>query len=95
MCSFAWVDLEVRAAERDFVSRLSQRLELDEGERSQVEGWLAQPPPPDSVDPALVPKQHRMRFIRAIESVIAIDGEISSIERQQLLSLAQLLRPPA
>jgi tellurite resistance protein len=33
-----------------------------------------------------------MRFIRAIESVIAIDGEISAIERQQLLSFAQLLR---
>jgi len=92
VCSFAWVDLEVRAAERAFVSRLTRRLDLDEDENRQVEMWLAQPPSPESVDPALVPKEHRMRFIRAIESVIAIDGEISAIERQQLLSFAQLLR---
>jgi hypothetical protein len=71
---------------------LTQRLDLDEDEHRQVEVWLARPPPPESVDPALVPKEHRMRFIRAIESVIAIDGEISAIERNQLLSFAQLLR---
>jgi hypothetical protein len=92
VCSFAWVDLEVRASERAFVSRLSDRLDLDEEERRQVEGWLAKPPPPESVDPTLVPRKHRMQFIRAIESVIAIDGEISSLEREQLLLFAQLLR---
>jgi len=92
VCSFAWADLEVRPTERAFVSRLSDRLALDEDERRQVEAWLAQPPPPESVNPALVPKKHRMRFIRAIESVISIDGEISSFEKDQLLSFAQLLR---
>src|SRR5262245_26316109 len=65
---------------------------LDDDERRQVESWLAQPPPPESVDPTLVPKEHRMRFIRAIESVIAIDGEVSSLEKDQLLSFAPLLR---
>ena len=94
MCSFAWVDLTVRPTERAFVSHLSRRLDLDDDERRQVESWLAQPPPPESVDPALVPREHRMRFIRAIESVIAIDGEISSLEKDQLLSFAQLLRRP-
>jgi hypothetical protein len=59
-----------------------------------VESWLAQPPPPESVDPALVPREHCMRFVRAIESVIAIDGEISPLEKEQLLSFAQLLRRP-
>ena len=92
VCSFAWVDLEVRATERAFVSQLARRLDLDEDERRQVEGWLAKPPTPESVDPTLVPRKHRMRFIRAIESVIAIDGEISSLEREQLLLFAQLLR---
>ena len=92
VCSFAWVDLEVRASERAFVSRLSDRLDLGEEERRQVEGWLAKPPPPGAIDPTLVPLKHRMRFIRAIESVIAIDGEISSLEREQLLLFAQLLR---
>ena len=94
VCSFAWVDLEVRSAERAFVSHLTRRLDLDDDERRQVDSWLARPPPPDSVDPALVPGEHRMRFIRAIESVIAIDGEISSLEKEQLLLFAQLLRRP-
>lgn len=94
MCSFAWVDLEVRATERAFVSRLTQHLGLDEDERRQVEAWLAKPPPAESVDPALVPRKHRMRFIRAIESVIAIDSEISPLEREQLLLFAELLRSP-
>jgi hypothetical protein len=94
VCSFAWVDLEVRATERAFVSRLTRHLDLDEDERRQVEVWLSKPPPPESVDPALVPREHRMRFIRAIESVIAIDSEISSLEREQLVLFAQLLRSP-
>jgi hypothetical protein len=92
VCSFAWVDLEVRATERAFVSRLVLRLQLDDEERRQVESWLTVPPPPESVDPALVPRAHRMRFVRAIESVIAVDGEASPLEREQLLSFAQLLR---
>ena len=92
VCSFAWVDLEVRPTERAFVSRLTRRFDLDDDERRQVESWLAQPPSPESVDPALVPREYRMRFIRAIESVIAIDGEISRLEREQLLSFAQRLR---
>jgi len=92
VCSFAWVDLEVRPSERAFVARLARRLELDEAQHRQVEGWLARPPSPESVDPGLVPGMHRVRFIRAIESVIAIDGEISPLEREQLLRLAQRLR---
>jgi len=92
VCSFAWVDLTVRPAERAFVSRLTRRLELDDDELRQVEGWLARPPPPESVDPTLIPRAHRMRFIRAIESVIAIDSEISALEKSQLISFAQLLR---
>jgi uncharacterized tellurite resistance protein B-like protein len=92
VCSFAWADLEVGPTERAFVSRLSDRLDLDDEGRRQVESWLARPPPPESVDPALVPREHRIRFIRAIESVIAVDGQISSLEREQLLLFAQLLR---
>jgi hypothetical protein len=94
VCSFAWADLVVHPSERDFVARLTARLELGDEERRQVDAWLARPPPPESVDPALVPGEHRMRFIRAIESVIAVDGEISSLERARLLSFAQLLRRP-
>jgi hypothetical protein len=92
VCSFAWVDLEVRPEEREFVSGLIRRLGLREDERAEVEAWLADPPPLDSVDPALVPKEHRMRFVRAVESVIAVDREISAAEQEQLLIFARLLR---
>lgn len=92
VCSFAWADLEIRPEEREFVSRLMRRLRLDEDERREVEGWLTEPPPPESVDPALVPREHRTSFLRAIESVIASDGEIAEAEREQLLVFARLVR---
>ena len=74
----------MRPGERAFVARLARRLELDDEEQRRVETWLAQPPPPGSVDPALVPREHRVQFIRAIESVIASDAEISSPESESL-----------
>ncbi len=92
VCAFAWADFEVRSSERAFVSRLMHHLQLDDDERGQVEIWLTERPAPESVDPALVPKEHRMRFVRAIESVIAIDAEISPAERERLLAFARLLR---
>src|SRR5262245_24254172 len=92
VCSFAWADREVRPGERAFVARLSRRLGLDDAEQRRVEGWIAPPPPPESVDPGLVPQEHRMPFLRAIESVIASDAEISALEREQLLSFARRLR---
>ena len=92
MCSFAWADDEVRPQERAFVASLVRRLKLAEDERAQVEGWLAEPPHWESVDPALVPKDHRLRFLRAVESVIASDGEIADTEREQLVVFARLLR---
>ncbi len=92
VCSFAWADFEVRPEERQFVARLVHRLQLDDDERQRVEGWLDAPPPPESVDPAMVPREHRMRFVRAIESLIASDGEVAHSEREQLLAFARLLR---
>jgi uncharacterized tellurite resistance protein B-like protein len=92
VCSFAWADLKIHPREREFVSDLIRRLNLDDEESRQVEAWLTDPPPPESVDPSLVPKEHRMRFLRAVESVIAVDGEVSSAEREQLIIFAQLLR---
>ena len=41
VCSFAWTDLEVTDAERAVVSRLVDRFEFDQEERSQVARWLA------------------------------------------------------
>ncbi len=92
VCSFAWADLEIRPEERDFVGRLVRRLRLDDEEKLQVHAWLESPPPIESVDPELVPRAHRMKFLRAIESIVAVDGEISPEERDSLLIFAELVK---
>ena len=92
VCSFAWIDLEVKQEERELVTRLVRRLQLDDEEKELVSKWLESPPPPDSVDPALVPRSHRMTFIRAAESTVSVDGDVTQEERDTLLVFAQLIR---
>ncbi len=92
VCSFAWADLEVRPQERELVGRLVRRLKLDDEEKGQVLEWLESPPLPESVDPNLVPRAHRMQFLRAVESTVAVDGEVSPEERDSLILFAQLIR---
>ena len=67
------------------------RLELDTDEMNQVTGWLKSPPPPDSVDPQDIPHEHRVRFLRAMESVVAVDGEVTEDERETVIVFAQLI----
>jgi len=95
VCSFAWADLEVRPEEREFVSQLVRRLELDPEETRQVEQWLKLPPPPEAVDPLAIPLAHREVFIEAIRGVIESDGEVAPEERDSLSLLEQLLRDAA
>ena len=92
VCSFAWIDLEVKQEERELVARLIRRLQLDDEEKEYVSRWLESPPPPESVDPALVPRAHRMTFLRAVESTVTADGEGSPEERDSLVIFAQLIR---
>jgi hypothetical protein len=92
VCSFAWADLEVQDEERALVAQMIQRLDLDKEERRQVVRWLESPPAPSSVDPKLVPKAHRVKFLRAVESTVAVDGEVSPEERDCLLLFAKLIR---
>jgi uncharacterized tellurite resistance protein B-like protein len=92
VCSFAWADLEVKPEERVLVARLIRRLKLDDEERQQVLRWLESPPAPNSVDPKLVPRAHRMKFLRAVESTVTVDGEISPEERENLVLFAKLIR---
>ena len=92
VCSFAWIDLEVKQEERDLVVRLIRRLELDDEVKQYVSKWLESPPPPDSGDPALVPRAHRMTFLRAVESTVSVDGEVTPEERDTLVVFAQLIR---
>jgi hypothetical protein len=92
VCSFAWADLEVKPEERELVARLIHRLQLDDEEKRQVLEWLESPPSPGSVDPKLVPRAHRMKFLRAVESTVTVDGEVSAEERDSLLVFAKLIR---
>ena len=91
VCSFAWADLEVNARERAFVADLLRRLELDSLERAEVEGWLAVPPRPESVDPTTIPVAHREIFLAAIRGIIEADGRIDSEEVESLTIFRQLL----
>jgi len=92
VCSFVWADLEVKPEERELVSQMIRRLQLDDEEKRQVFEWLESPPSPGTVDPRLVPKAHRMKFLRAVESTVAVDGEVSPEERENLLLFAKLIR---
>ena len=92
VCSFAWADLEVKPEERDLVAKQIRRLKLDDDEAEQVKEWLDAPPPLDDLDPARVPHAHRVKFLRAIESIVTVDGEVSPEERESLILFAQLIR---
>jgi tellurite resistance protein len=92
VCSFAWADLEVRPEERALAAQMIDQLELDAEEKKQVHQWLESPPAAASVDPTDVPRDHRLKFLRAVESMVTVDGEVSPEERESLVIFAQLIR---
>ena len=92
VCSFAWADGRVLPAERALVQRYVEKLGLDAQEEAQVRAWLERPPPPESVDPSAIPAEHRSLFVHALESVISVDGDVATVERERLLALAKRLR---
>jgi len=91
VCSFAWADLEIRPEERTFVDHIVRSLELNDEDRSKVEGWMAIPPSPESVDPTRIPLSQRKLFLDSIEGVIISDGKITAEERENLALLRDLL----
>jgi uncharacterized tellurite resistance protein B-like protein len=95
VCSFAWADDQMREEERALVRRYIDKLRLDDIEQRQVQAWLDRPPPAESVDPDLIPARHRVAFVRAIESIIAVDGEVAPAERDRLIELASRLHGAA
>jgi uncharacterized membrane protein YebE (DUF533 family) len=92
VCSFAWADLEIGDAEREFIVKMVVRLKLDEEEQEQVAQWLEVPPRADDLDPADVPKEHRQLFLDAARAMILSDGNIADVEAENLVILDQLLR---
>ena len=91
VCSFAWADFEIRDEERRWISALIGRLDLDDDERQQVASWLESPPAEESIDPSLVPAEHRLLFLTAIQSLIETDGEVSEEEAESFQVLEQLV----
>jgi hypothetical protein len=91
VCAYAWTDLKIHEGERRFVERLMSRMELGPEDRKEVERWLHVAPPPNEVDPANVPVEHRRAFIEAVRAVIYADGDVDDEEREQLERLKKAL----
>jgi uncharacterized membrane protein YebE (DUF533 family) len=92
VCSFAWADLKIADAERVYIADLISRLELDEAEAHQVEGWLSMPPDPEDVDPTTIPVKHRQIFLDAMLGLVGSDGEIDEAETESFNLLSLLVR---
>jgi hypothetical protein len=91
VCSFAWADLEIHPEERIFVDHIVQSLKLNNEDQSKVEGWMAIPPSPESIDPTRIPLAQRKLFLDSIEGVILSDGKVAPEERENLALLRDLL----
>jgi hypothetical protein len=90
VCSFEWVDLEVKPTERAFVQRMVVRLGLKD-EAPLVEKWLSRPPPAEEVDPTTVPRAHRELFLHAARAAFESDRQFDPEEREYLELLEGLL----
>jgi uncharacterized membrane protein YebE (DUF533 family) len=91
VCSFAWSDLVIQDEERTFVANMIKRIGLDEQEQKLVESWLVVPPPPEEVDPQLIPRAHRQLFLQTAREIVASDNVVDPEERENLTLLEQLL----
>jgi uncharacterized tellurite resistance protein B-like protein len=89
VCSFAWVDGDVAEAERAFVKRLMQRMDLAAEDQNEVHSWLLAPPDPP--DPAAIPAHHRRAFLEAMRAMMFVDGRIDPEEEAHFDRLRGLL----
>lgn len=84
LCAFAWTDLEVSDKERRFVRRILELTKLGPDAERQVEEWLDVAPAPASVDPKLVPREHRKLFVDSVRALVYADGKVDADERASL-----------
>jgi len=91
VCAFAWTDLTVTDGERRFVERLVNKLDLNDEDRETVSDWLDVAPAPSTVNPDLVPSEHRRVFVEAVRALIYSDGEVDDEERQRFEKLKSAL----
>ena len=91
VCAAVWSDLEVSATEKTFILSLALRLGLPEDEMDSVEGWLETPPPPEEVDPNLIPAEHRRLFLDEVQLALESDHVVDAPEHETLKLLQELL----
>jgi uncharacterized tellurite resistance protein B-like protein len=91
VCAFAWTDLEIHQAERQFVERLIARMELSAEDRAEALSYLHVAPSPEATNPKLVPKEHRRVFIEAVRALIYADGDVDDEERERFEKLKVVL----
>ncbi len=89
-CAAVWANLDVNRSEKSYILSLALRLGLPEDEQ-QVRKWLETPPSPEEVDPNLIPPEHRVLFLEAVEKAVAADGIVDGPERESLRLLRDLL----
>ena len=91
VCSFAWADLEVVAAERAMLKTIIEQMGLDPQEAAEAQQWLARPPEPDTIDPQEIPVEHRQIFLDTAMKMVLADGQIADGEAENYALLKQLL----
>jgi uncharacterized membrane protein YebE (DUF533 family) len=92
VCAAMWADLDVSHWEKSHILGLALRLGLPDGEKEQVREWLEKPPPPEDVDPAQIPAEHRRLFLKAMEEAVAADLVVDAPEREMLRLFRELLQ---
>lgn len=91
VCSFAWADLDISQAERDYIWQLTERLHLDDAEKAQVERWLQMPPPAEDIDPFDIPVDQRQAVLEAAAALIRSDGQVAQAELESFVLLESLI----
>jgi uncharacterized membrane protein YebE (DUF533 family) len=91
VCAFAWSDLSVQSQERQFIKKLVSQLRLSPDDAALVQGWLAEPPTAEEVDPENVPVRHRRLFLETTKRLIESDGVVDEHEAELYAALEELL----
>ena len=91
MCNAAWGDVEIQPEERTYILKLADKLDMDEDDVAQINGWLKSPPPIDDVDPTVIPQRLRETFLEEMEAIIAVDGVVTDDESEMIGLVKALL----
>ena len=86
-----WADLEVSRPEKSYLLSLALKLRIPDDEVDNLADWLERPPPPEEVDPALIPPEHRALFLEAVRQAMTADHGLDAPERETFRLLEDLL----